>query len=1324
MSSRRSHIASYHLLQPQSTRTELDTHADTCCFGKHAAILFETGHTVRVSPFTSSLGTIDAPIITACVAYDDLKTHETYLLVFHQSIYINDMDTNLLCPFQLRSFDVVVNDIPLQHIPIPKRSHTDHSIITNDPQVQIPLSLDGVISYFNTRRPTIEEINDPSLIRIQMTSDNVWDPFNESFTRNEHQNREHLLYTSALSTNSFNNFCQRLLSTIKVNYTVSAATNRRKGRIDANKLSQLWRIGLKDAQRTVERTTQLAVRDLTQYSGTKRIQNVHYQLNHRRLNVTMYTDTMYGPCKAWQTGHKFAQVFVTRFGWVWVRPLKSKADAHYALTELHQTFGIPHTMVMDDAKELIAGEFRRKCLRAGTIVHPTEPYSPNQNLAESVGVKELKRMYRRAMERTKSPTLLWDHCISLIAKYRAHTATSHFELQGETPHTFLTGEQSDISHLVEFGWYDFVWFLNPTDDNLDRKQLGRYLGPADSVGSTMCSKILKQNAEVVYRTSVFPLSLEDNNNESVTILKNKFNESIHQRLGDPQHEPNPPDESSLDTPHYNPYEDPTTSTTPLDDADSMDHEAFDRYLTARVLIPRGDALEQGIVKQRKRDNDGNLIGRSHSNPLLDTSIYDVEFTDGSIESFSANIIAESIFSHVDEEGNPFVLLDEIIDHRADATAIQQQNGYVTFRGRRCPKRTTRGWFLCVQWKDGSTSWETLKDLKDSNPIETAEYAVANQIDQEPAFNWWVPYTLKKRDRIIKTARARLVKKNEKFGIEIPSTVKRALEIDAETGTTYWIDAIRKEMKTVGIAFEVLPEGSDKPIGHNFVNCKIIFDVKMTFERKARLVAQGFMTDPPSHLTFASVVSRESVRIGFTIAALNDLKVIAGDVSGAYLNASCREKIYTICGPEWGSMQGRYAKITRALYGLASSGASWRATLASVLKHHMGFTSCRADNDVWYKPATKADGTKYYEYIFVYTDDILVMSANDPKRYLLQIDQHFLIKPTSIEEPKLYLGSDISKFRYPDEPGKEYWAMGSVKYVTEAVRNVSQWLEARSMKLKQSCKTVIPSGYQPELDGSDYCSEEEHRYYYQQIGVLRWAVELGRIDIATEVSILSSYCAAPRKGHLAAVFHIFGYLKHHPNSRIVFNSARPNFPESQNVDWHDFYPGAKEELPPDMPEPRGNSVILSGFVDANHAGDKVTRRSRTGVLLYMNCAIISWLTKKQNSIETSTFGSEFMALKAATEMVKGLRYKLRMMGVPIDGATVMMVDNQAVVYNSSLPESTLKKKSNSIAYHFVRENVAAGVIRILYQQTDGNLADCLTKIQTALKRKELIQKILT
>ena len=136
--------------------------------------------------------------------------------------------------------------------------------------------------------------------------------------------------------------------------------------------------------------------------------------------------------------------------------------------------------------------------------------------------------------------------------------------------------------------------------------------------------------------------------------------------------------------------------------------------------------------------------------------------------------------------------------------------------------------------------------------------------------------------------------------------------------------------------------------------------------------------------------------------------------------------------------------------------------------------------------------------------------------------------------------------------------------------------------------------------------------------------------------------------------------------------------------------------------------MRAFIDADHAGDVVTRRSRSGFIVYLNSAPIYWLNKKQTSVETSSFGSEFMAMKHCTEYIKGLRYKLRMMGIPCEGPTYVFGDNQSVLCNTTDPDSTLKKKSNSIAYHFVREGCARDEWRTSYINTKENVADLMTK----------------
>jgi hypothetical protein len=137
--------------------------------------------------------------------------------------------------------------------------------------------------------------------------------------------------------------------------------------------------------------------------------------------------------------------------------------------------------------------------------------------------------------------------------------------------------------------------------------------------------------------------------------------------------------------------------------------------------------------------------------------------------------------------------------------------------------------MSCQWKDGSTSWENLADLKESHPLETAEYAVTQGIDHKPAFNWWVPYVLKKCDQSISLVckrTTRYLKQIHKFGIEVPKTVKEALALDRKNGNTFWADAIAMEMKEVHIAFNILPDRHSAPIVYQKIPCHMIFDMKM------------------------------------------------------------------------------------------------------------------------------------------------------------------------------------------------------------------------------------------------------------------------------------------------------------------------------------------------------------------------------------------------------------------------------------------------------------------------------------------------------------------
>ena len=268
----------------------------------------------------------------------------------------------------------------------------------------------------------------------------------------------------------------------------------------------------------------------------------------------------------------------------------------------------------------------------------------------------------------------------------------------------------------------------------------------------------------------------------------------------------------------------------IPEADTFTPEAFkDNYLDMELSLPReSEGHTFARVKKRLRDKDGLPLGTSNDNPLLDSRLYEVEYLDGKIDSLTANQISENLFSQVDPEGNRYVLFESICDHRTDGKQILKENGFIKSNsGGRTRKKTTRGWELLVQWKDGSTTWETLKDMKNSYPLEVTDYAIIKNLTDEPAFAWWIPYVLKKRNRIIKKVKSKYWTRTHKFGIEIPKSVAQAKRIDEKNGNSLWWDAIQQEMKNVSIAFDRFDgTESDIPKGYQYINCHMIFDVKM------------------------------------------------------------------------------------------------------------------------------------------------------------------------------------------------------------------------------------------------------------------------------------------------------------------------------------------------------------------------------------------------------------------------------------------------------------------------------------------------------------------
>jgi Reverse transcriptase (RNA-dependent DNA polymerase) len=1335
-------VAKVRVVETTENRSELDSHADTCVLGNNFIIYSESGQTVTVAPYSDKYKPKTVAVASGGTAYD----HDdgiTYILDVHNGLNMtSELKVSLLNPNQMRSNGIVVDDVPLH---LAQSDEATHSIYCPDIKLRMPLMMEGVVSYLPTRKPTPHEIENCE--HIQLTGEEDWNPHSDDFASQEEtvvklRSRSLKLVSVDAIEGGFvpeipssgmdfvsRAYCEKgLLAGVERLEVMAVRSKTRKFTLSAEKLAQRWSISLESAQRTLQATTQRFIRSAMDPID-RRFRTQQTQFRYNRLNTRFYLDTMFSNLRSTR-GNSCAQVFVNDFGFSKLIPMKSKGDAGLALDELFSDIGVPTMLHTDGAKELTGGRWKQVREKHGGIRQTlAEPYSPWQNRAESE-IREVKRTTRRIMHKAKVPPRLWDYCLEYVSELRCRTALGLYALKGRTPYELVTGETPDISEWIEFSFYEPVWYHTADLFPGQRRNLGRWMGVSRNVGQAMCYWVLARTGEIVARSTVQHLTADELASPDVKAQLDDFDANVKRRLELGVHDiaiQNPVPERMIDVDEFE--IEPFEAEAAQPEADDMDVDAYDKFISAQVLMPIGDTLRTGKVLKRKFDGDGNPVGRASSNPLLDTRVYEVEFQDGTVQEYAANLIAEAIFAQVDDEGKQFVLIDSIIDHAKDGTAVSRDDMYVEHAGNnRHMRRTTKGWKLLVQWKDGTTTWVSLKDLKESNPVEVAQYAVDNKIESEPAFAWWVRDLIRQKDRMIAKVKSKYWLRTHKFGIEVPKSVREALEIDRATGTDLWRRAIEKEMLNVKPAFQILEDDEKVPVGHQFIKCHMVFDIKMDFTRKARFVAGGHMTKAPASITYSSVVSRESVRIAFLIAALNGLEIRSADVGNAYLNADCREQVWMTAGPEFGSNEGKKVLIVRALYGLKSSGAAWRAHLAQSMLD-IGFKPCLADPDVWMRPAVKPNGDKCYDYVLIYVDDLLVCSI-DPDGIMSTLADVYRLK----EDPKTkkkwdipshYLGANIGQYTI-EGTGRPngHWYMSSDDYVKAAVNNVETELAKNNEKLPSRADCVISPSYRPELDVSPLLDAAQANYYQNLIGVLRWAVELGRIDIFIAVSLLSQYLANPRQGHLDQVFRIFAYLKAHSRSKVVFDDTfiawRNKF---QQVNWEDFYPDAIEPMPSTMPEARGPEAQINCFVDANHAGNVVTRRSHTGVLIFLNKAPIVWYSKRQNTVESSTFGSKFVALKIATELVQGLRFKLRMMGVALDGPANIFCDNKSVVINSSVPESTLKKKHVSICYHRVREACAMGMVRIAHEGTHTNLADCLTKVLPGVTHAKLIKRIL-
>ena len=837
--------------------------------------------------------------------------------------------------------------------------------------------------------------------------------------------------------------------------------------------------------------------------------------------------------------------------------------------------------------------------------------------------------------------------------------TADKALGWRTPLEKAFGITPDISPFLTFKFFEPVYYYDNDGFPNSKEKLGYWLGVTRSCGDAFTYHIWKPSTDQVLARSVL--------RSASSSLKSAPNLRAARDM----------------------------NNVPSNDTNSTDDES-----ESPLIISQNEQFDMEPTFDIDNDDDTSSIKSTTmaSDDDDDTGIYGPDI-DSDENLLSYNSIVDFLKETDNDESSSLFTFQGFIDHRMHNNTAE----------------------VLVDWHHGSPTWEPVREMRDRNLLYTLNYAKKHRLGNKHGWKWSKNYCTRSMKKLQQLAR---IFKNQsrasskfKFGVRVPTSVKGAYKLDEENGNKLWTDAIQKELNELMLynTFRVLSRGERAPRGFHFVPMHLVFDVKHDGRHKARYVMNGSVTEPSEGDVFSPVVGMENIKILLFIAVYNNLQVRMADVTCAYLQADTREKIYTIAGMEWGpKISGCTLILVKSIYGLRTSGARWYERLAEVLLM-LGFKPCRAGVSIWFR----RNGDTY-DFLAIYVDDLFVVSTN-PKEIISTIRKEFHLKGEGA--PEYYLGSNIDVIKADYTASGESFTISAKTFIEGFAKKIEGLLGS----FKHFTNPMCPK-YRPELDDSPLLVGDEISMYRMIIGSLQWAVTLCRFDIAFATNTLARYTSLPREGHLKAAHRVVGYLKHFQKGRILIDTRAMSLPESAIVpsnttEWFQQYPEAKEDIPDDFPDPLFKPIEMITYVDADHASCQVTRRSVTGIVHFFQSTPILYHVGRQRTVEASTYGSESVSARIATEQIIATRYILRMLGVPVNTATILVGDNRSVQISGSTPSSSLTKKHLAIAYHKIREAVAATIILFVWIKSSINIADLLTKALNGQKHRSLTSHLL-
>ena len=350
--------------------------------------------------------------------------------------------------------------------------------------------------------------------------------------------------------------------------------------------------------------------------------------------------------------------------------------------------------------------------------------------------------------------------------------------------------------------------------------------------------------------------------------------------------------------------------------------------------------------------------------------------------------------YLDQESENLWKFKEIISHEGPLS--QNDKNY---KGSR--------YNLTIRWENDEVTSEPLVQFAKDDPVSCAQYALDNDLLSTEGWKRfrYIAKNQKKLKRMVRQAKLRSYKTSPKymFGFQVPRNYAEALILDQRNGNTRWQDCTKLELQQLQEynTFRDLGENGKIPQGYKKIRTHLIYAVKHDGRHKARMVADGHLTDIPIESVYSGVVSLRGLRMVMFLAELNDLDTCATDIGNAYLEAHTKEKVCFIAGKEFGELAGHLLIIDKALYGLRTSGLRWHDKFSDCLRE-MGFTPCKAEPDIW----MRLNGEyKVYEYIAVYVDD-LAIAAKDCKQIINTLTDKYKFKLKGTGTISYHLGMDF------------------------------------------------------------------------------------------------------------------------------------------------------------------------------------------------------------------------------------------------------------------------------------------------------------------------------